>query len=70
VNGEISEAGGLGTAAVVSPVNGYVFDDGKEIIVSNGKIGNVSKNIYEIITGIQTGELEAPEGWLHKVERS
>ncbi len=68
-DGSIIEAGGLGTAAVVSPVGSYVFDDGKEIIVGDGKIGTVSKKMYNLISSIQRGELKAPEGWVSKVER-
>jgi branched-chain amino acid aminotransferase len=67
--GRITEAGGLGTAAVVSPVGSYVFDNGDKLTVGNGNIGPVTKKMYDTLTGIQTGKLEAPEGWLRKVER-
>ncbi len=67
--GEIIEAGGFGTAAVVSPVGEYVFEDGSSLVVGNNEVGNYSKKIYEYYTGIQTGKIEAPEGWLRKVER-
>lgn len=67
--GEIVEAGGFGTAAVVSPVGAYIFEDGRELKVGSGKIGEVSKSIYDYYTGIQTGKVEAPAGWLRKVER-
>jgi branched-chain amino acid aminotransferase len=68
-NGDIVEAGGFGTAAVVSPVGTYLFEDGRELKVGDGKIGEVSKSIYDHYTGIQTGRIKAPAGWLKKVER-
>ncbi|WP_025209200.1 branched-chain amino acid aminotransferase [Hippea sp. KM1] len=68
-SGAIVEAGGFGTAAVVSPVGEYVFEDGTSIIVGNNEVGNYTKRIYEYYTGIQTGKIEAPQGWLKKVPR-
>ncbi len=68
-NKNITEAGGLGTAAVISPVGEYVFEDATSITVGNGEVGEVTKKIYEYYTGIQTGKVEAPKGWLQKVER-
>ncbi len=66
---KITEAGGFGTAAVISPVGEYVFEDGSSLVVGNGEIGENTKKIYEYYTGIQTGKVEAPKGWLRKVER-
>ncbi|MDR3175596.1 MAG: branched-chain amino acid aminotransferase [Desulfovibrio sp.] len=68
-SGEIIEAGGFGTACVVSPVGGYIFEDGAELVVGNGEIGEHSRKLYEMYTAIQTGRAPAPEGWLSKVER-
>ena len=68
-NGDIVEAGGFGTAAVVSAVGTYVFEDGRELKVGDGKIGEVSREIYNYYAGVQTGKIEAPAGWLRKVER-
>ncbi len=68
-SGYIVEAGGFGTAAVISPVGEYVFEDGSSITVGDGAIGATTRKMYEYYTGIQTGKIEAPEGWLKKVER-
>ena len=65
---EILEAGGLGTAAVVTAVGAYVFEDRRELQVGEGDIGAVTRRIYETITGIQTGKLTAPSGWMQRVE--
>ncbi len=68
-SGRISEAGGLGTAAVVSPVGEYISDQGDIIRVGNGQVGPISRKMYRLLTGIQNGRFEAPEGWLFKVRR-
>ena len=67
--GDITEAGGFGTAAVVSPVGAYVFEDKTEVAVGGGGIGPVTRRVYDVITGIQRGTRPAPEGWLFKAER-
>lgn len=70
----IIEAGGLGTAAVVSPVGEYVLDleryrkKGLErVLVGEGKVGSMSRKMFETLTAIQTGTEPAPEGWMQKV---
>ena len=68
-SGEIIEAGGFGTAAVVSPVGSYLLDNGMEITVNDGKIGPHSRRLYELYSAMQTGGRAAPEGWLVKVPR-
>ena len=68
-SGDIIEAGGFGTAAVVSPVGGYVFEDGTEVTVGNGQVGEYSRALYELYAAMQTGHIPAPDGWLAKVER-
>lgn len=65
--GSIVEAGGFGTAAVVSAVGAYVFDDGSEVRVGDGGIGPCTRRIYEALSGIQRGLHPAPEGWLFEV---
>ncbi len=66
---KVTEAGGLGTAAVVSPIGEYVFEGLGLRKVNEGEIGPVSRKMYDLLTGIQTGRYEAPEGWLKEIER-
>ncbi len=63
------EMGLCGTAAVISPV-GKINDHGKEICFESGmdEMGPVIKKLYDTLTGIQMGEIEAPEGWIHVIE--
>ena len=62
---DFAECGLCGTAAVISPV-GKVVDHGKEICFPSGmtEMGPVTKKLYDTLTGIQTGRLPAPEGWI------
>ena len=62
---DFAECGLCGTAAVISPV-GKVVDHGKEICFPSGmeEMGPTTKKLYETLTGIQMGKLEAPEGWV------
>lgn len=66
---DFAECGLCGTAAVISPV-GKIVDHGKEICFPSGmtEMGPVTKKLYETLTGIQMGRLEAPEGWLQVIE--
>ncbi|MBR6302856.1 MAG: branched-chain amino acid aminotransferase [Lachnospiraceae bacterium] len=66
---DFAEAGPCGTAAVISPV-GKIVDHGKEICLPSGmnEMGPVTKKLYETLTGIQMGRLEAPKGWIHVIE--
>ena len=67
--GDFTECGLCGTAAVISPV-GKVVDHGKEICFPSGmeKMGPVMQKLYDTLTGIQMGKIEAPEGWIHKIK--
>lgn len=64
-----AECGLCGTAAVISPV-GRVVDHGKEITFDSGmtEMGPVTKKLYDTLTGIQMGTIEAPQGWVVEVK--
>lgn len=65
---EFAECGLCGTAAVISPV-GKIVDHGTEICFPSGmtEMGPVIKKLYDTLTGMQLGEIEAPEGWIHEI---
>ena len=65
---DFAECGLCGTAAVISPV-GKIVDHGKEICFPSGMedMGPVTKKLYETLTGIQMGKIEAPKGWLKEI---
>ena len=66
--GEFAECGLCGTAAVISPV-GKIVDHGKEICFPSGMddMGPVTRKLYDTLTGIQMGRIEAPEGWIVEI---
>ena len=66
---DFAECGLCGTAAVISPV-GKIVDHGTEICMPSGmtEMGPVTKKLYDTLTGIQMGRIEAPKGWIHVIE--
>ncbi len=66
---DFAECGLCGTAAVISPV-GKIYDHGNEICFPSGmdEMGPVTKKLYETLTGIQMGRIEAPEGWIRIIK--
>ena len=65
---DFAECGLCGTAAVISPV-GKIVDHDKEICFPSGmeKMGPTIQKLYDTLTGIQMGHIEAPEGWIHTI---
>ena len=66
---EFKECALCGTAAVLSPV-GKIVDHGKEILLPSGmeKMGEITQKLYDTLTGIQMGKIEAPEGWIKVIQ--
>ena len=66
---DFDECGLCGTAAVISPV-GKIVEHGNEIAFPSGmdEMGPTIKKLYDTLTGIQMGEVEAPEGWIKVIE--
>ena len=67
-NGAFIECGLCGTAAVISPV-GRIDDHGEEIAFPSGmeKMGPVLTKLYDTLTGIQMGRIDAPKGWINVI---
>ena len=57
------EAGACGTAAVISPIGGIQHGDDFHVFYSETEVGPVTRKLYDELTGIQFGDIEAPEGW-------
>ncbi|MCQ8265136.1 branched-chain amino acid aminotransferase [Streptococcus suis] len=62
------EAGACGTAAVISPIGGIQVADKFHVFHSEKEVGPVTRKLYEELTGIQFGDIEAPEGWIVSVD--
>lgn len=65
---DMAECGLCGTAAVISPV-GRIDNHGETILFPSGmtEMGPITKKLYDTLTGIQMGRIEAPEGWIVEV---
>lgn len=66
-NGELEEAFGSGTAAVISPIGELAWDD-KQMILNNGETGEIARRLYQTLTGIQYGTVKDPFSWIVKVK--
>ncbi len=61
---QFEECGLCGTAAVISPV-GTIVDHGREIHYAG--FGPKIQKLYDTLTGIQMGRIEAPDGWIQVI---
>ena len=65
--GRITEAFGVGTAAVVSPVGKFGYK-GKEYRINDEKSGPVATHLYQALTDIQYGRVPDPYGWIRTLK--
>jgi branched-chain amino acid aminotransferase len=65
---DFKECALCGTAAVLSPV-GRVVDHGKDVFVAQNQeaMGEITKQLYDTLTGIQFGKIDGPEGWIRQI---
>lgn len=64
---EFSEAGACGTAAVITPIGRIVHGSKTYRFGAPGEVGPVTRRLYDLLVGIQFGDIEAPEGWIVEV---
>lgn len=65
-NGELEEAFGTGTAAVISPI-GDLNWNGHQMMINGEETGPLTTKLYETMTGIQYGQIEDKFGWAVEV---
>ncbi len=65
-NNTLEEVWGTGTAAVICPV-GHLRKGDEVFKIQDGGIGTLSQKLYDAVTGMQVGKVEAPEGWIVEV---
>ncbi len=66
-SGAITEAFGLGTAAVVAPVSKFGYKE-QEYVVGSGESGPVAQQLFQTLTDIQYGRIADPYGWTHTIQ--
>jgi branched-chain amino acid aminotransferase len=64
---EFKEAGACGTAAVITPIGGIEYRGNLHVFYSENEVGPVTKELYDILYGIQFGDVDAPEGWVVEI---
>lgn len=62
-DGSLREMFGTGTAAVISAVSSLYWQ-GEKLTIGDGSTGELSARVYDTITGIQTGAIDDPFGWM------
>ena len=65
--GQLKEAWGTGTAAVISPI-GELCYKGEMITINDFKTGTLTQKLYDTLTGIQWGKLEDKYHWTKMVK--
>ncbi len=67
--GTFAEAAACGTAAVLSPIGKIWFDGAWHYVGSPGaEVGPTMQKVYDLLVGIQKGELDDSHGWCHEVK--
>jgi branched-chain amino acid aminotransferase len=61
--GTLREVFGCGTAAVITPV-GALGWKGEDMVIGDGQPGEVSRRLFDAITGVQYGREPDPHGWM------
>lgn len=64
---DFKEAGACGTAAVITPIGGISYKDKLHVFYSETEVGPITRKLYAELTGVQSGDVEAPAGWTVKV---
>ena len=66
---DFKECALCGTAAVLSPVK-QVDNNGEVVFKAQNSenMGEITKKLYETLTGIQMGEIKAPSDWIYIIE--
>ncbi len=60
--GRLEECWCCGTAAVISPIGELAYDN-KKYMINNFKTGELTKKLFDELTGIQWGKRPDPFGW-------
>lgn len=66
-DGTLEEAFGTGTAAVISPIGEFLYKE-DSVRIHDFKTGELTKRLYDYLTGIQWGKEEDRYGWTTLVD--
>lgn len=65
---QFTEAGAMGTAAVISPVGSLTYDGKKHVFYSETEAGPATTKLYNELVGIQYGDRPDPYNWTQTVD--
>jgi branched-chain amino acid aminotransferase len=65
---EFKEAGACGTAAIITPIRSITHKDWTHYFDNGEEVGPVTKQLFDLLVGIQFGDVEGPEGWIEIVK--
>jgi len=60
----LEEAGACGTAAVITPIGTITHQEKRHVFPASQQMGEYTKKLYDLLTGIQFGDIEDPMGWV------
>jgi branched-chain amino acid aminotransferase len=66
-DGRIAEAYACGTAAVITGIRSFKFEDGSTLELANAAPGPLTTRLFDELTGIQYGTRPDKHGWLQPV---
>jgi branched-chain amino acid aminotransferase len=66
-SGVVTEAFAAGTAATVVGIRELLFESGTSVEIGNGNVGQLTKRLFDEITGIQFGTVPDRHGWTSDV---
>lgn len=52
----------------ISPIGGVQNGEDFHVFYSETEVGPVTQKLYDELTGIQFGDIQAPEGWIVPVD--
>ncbi|MBN2268715.1 MAG: branched-chain amino acid aminotransferase [Acholeplasmataceae bacterium] len=65
---QFEEAGACGTAAVISPIGSITNIGKKHVFPYHDTMGPYTKQLYDLLTGIQFGDIKDPNHWVTVLE--
>lgn len=66
-NRTLTEIFECGTAASISPVGELIYED-RHLVVADGGVGHLTRQLYDHLVGIQRGEVPDLHGWIVDID--
>ncbi|MFU8793712.1 MAG: branched-chain amino acid aminotransferase [Acholeplasmataceae bacterium] len=60
----LAEAGACGTAAIITPIRKICDEDYEHMFPTQDEPGEITHKLFDILTGIQVGDIKDPDHWM------